>query len=137
MSTGLALGGFIAGLAVNRIGRRLCILAGFVSTIAGVFGEFFATTPPVFFVAKLLTSIPLGIFTTAAPTYAAEIAPMAVRGATTAAVNFAIVFGQFLGFAAMRQVQISFTGKATYQTLFAVQWGFAAVGLAVLPFFPE
>jgi len=114
----------------------LCIFFGYFFTIGGVFLQYFAKTPADFFGAKLLTGIPLGCFVTIAPTYASEIAPLVIRGALTAGTNFAIVLGQLLGYGVTRQASF-YTGAATYKTIFAVQWGFAAVGLMILPFFPE
>jgi MFS family permease len=85
---------------------------------------------------KVLTGIPLGVFITIAPTYCAEIAPFALRGAVTAAVNWSIVFGQCLAYVVMRQTQY-FVSANAYRILFGVQWAFAGLALLVLPFFPE
>ena len=85
---------------------------------------------------KILTGIPLGVFITVAPTYCAEIAPLPLRGAVTAAVNWSIVLGQCLAYVVARQTQY-LPNANSYRILFGVQWFFAAVGLCVLPFFPE
>jgi MFS family permease len=118
----------------------ICIDVFKVFTIIGVFLQWFSGGSPgnniLFTAGKGVTGIPLGIFITVAPTYCAEIAPMALRGAVTAAVNFSIVFGQFLAYLVMRQTQ-NIAGPNAYRVLFGVQWGFAAVSLLALPFFPE
>lgn len=129
-------GGLVTGFAVNRWGRQPCIAAGYLISIAGVFVQVFASTPAQFFGGKILTGVPLGCFTTVAPTYASEIAPLPIRGAITAGMNFAIVLGQLIGYGVMRQASF-YTGALTYKILFSTQWGFAIVGLAILPFFPE
>jgi hypothetical protein len=49
---------------------------------------------------------------------------------------FAIVLGQLLGYGVTRQASF-LEGAMQYKVIFAVQWGFAGVGLAILPFFPE
>ena len=85
---------------------------------------------------KVLTGIPLGVFITIAPTYCSEVAPLALRGAATAAVNWSIVFGQCLAYVVMRQTQYS-TNASSYRILFAVQWIFAGIALTILPWFPE
>ena len=85
---------------------------------------------------KVLTGIPLGVFITIAPTYCSEIAPFALRGAVTAAVNWSIVLGQCLAYVVMRQTQYSENANS-YRILFAVQWIFAGIALIILPFFPE
>jgi MFS family permease len=101
-----------------------------------VFLQVFARTPAEFFGGKLLTGFPLGCFTTVAPTYASEMAPLSIRGAITAGMNFAIVLGQLIGYGVMRQASF-YPDSRSYKVLFATQWGFAAVGLVILPFFPE
>jgi MFS family permease len=133
---GLVFGGLVAGLAVNRWGRSPVIAAGYLVSIAGVFVQVFASTPAEFFGGKILTGVPLGCFTTVAPTYASEMAPLPIRGAITAGMNFAIVLGQLIGYGVMRQASF-YTGALTYKILFSTQWGFAVVGLAILPLFPE
>lgn len=64
------------------------------------------------------------------------MAPISVRGAITAGMNFAIVLGQLIGFGVQREAS-KYVGKMSYRVLFATQWGYVAVGLAILPFFPE
>jgi hypothetical protein len=78
----------------------------------------------------------IGVFTTIAPTYCSEIAPFALRGAVTSAVNWSIVLGQALAYVVMRQTQF-LPGANSYRIIFSIQWAFAVVGLLVLPFFPE
>lgn len=78
----------------------------------------------------------MGIFLTIAPTYCSEVGPPALRGALVAAVNFSIVIGQLLGYGVMRETQ-AIEGKNAYRIMYAVQWGFAGVGLALLPFLPD
>ena len=85
---------------------------------------------------KVLTGIPLGVFVTIAPTYCSEIAPFALRGAVTAAVNWSIVLGQCLAYVVARQTQYTQNANS-YRIIFAVQWIFAGIGLIFLPFFPE
>jgi MFS family permease len=114
-----------------------------VFTIIGVFLQWFSAAStghsgnlPMLFGGKVLTGIPLGVFITIAPTYCSEIAPLPLRGATTAAVNWSIVLGQCLAYVVIRQTQGLVNANA-YRILFAVQWIFAAIGLGVLFFFPE
>ncbi|KAH8900772.1 general substrate transporter [Thozetella sp. PMI_491] len=133
---GIVLGGIITGICVDRFGRPATVFGAYLINVGGVFLQYFCTTPAQFFGGKLLTGIPLGTFSTIAPTYAAEMAPLVVRGAITAGMNLAIVLGNLLGYIVLRQASF-YTGKDTYRILFATQWGFVGVALAILPFFPE
>lgn len=90
----------------------------------------------MFFGGKLVTGVSLGCYTTVAPTYASEMAPLNIRGAITAGMNFAIVTGQLIGYGVMRQASF-YTDSRQYKVLFATQWGFVVAGLLFLPFFPE
>lgn len=42
---------------MDKIGRQLVLLGGYVISAAGVFAQVFATTPAHFFAGKLLTGI--------------------------------------------------------------------------------
>lgn len=136
MYSGIVLGGFMAGLAVNLWGRQLSILGGQLLSVAGIFLQYFASTNAMFFGGKLLTGIPLGVFTTIAPTYASEMSPLKIRGAIAAGTNFAIVLGQLIGYGVMRQSGF-YNDARQYKVMFATEWGFAAIGIIVLPFFVE
>ncbi|KAF1848237.1 general substrate transporter [Cucurbitaria berberidis CBS 394.84] len=133
---GIIFGGLLTGFGVNKFGRQFCILIAYILNTGGIFLQVFATTPAHFFGGKILTGLPLGCFSTVAPTYASEMAPLSIRGAITAGMNFAIVLGQLIGYGVLREAN-KYTGKASYRVLFATQWGYVAVGLAILPFFPE
>jgi MFS family permease len=88
---------------MSKYGRQLCILLAYILNTGGIFLQFFATTPAHFFGGKLLTGIPLGVFATVAPTYSSEMAPISIRGAVTAGMNFAVVLGQLIGYGVQRQ----------------------------------
>ena len=135
-TAGLILGGIIVGPIVNRYGRRWTIGGEYLVSIAGIFLQFFCTTPAQYFGSKLLTGVPLGAFATLAPTYASEMSPLAIRGAVTGGMNLAIVLGNTIGYGVLREAN-KYDGKMVYRLLFAVQWGFVAVCLAILPFLPE
>lgn len=64
------------------------------------------------------------------------MAPLAIRGSVSAGTNFAIVLGQLIGYGVMREAS-KYNDARSYRVLFATQWGFAAVGLMILPFFVE
>jgi MFS family permease len=133
---GLILGGIAVGPVVGRWGRKRTIALAYVINVAGVFLQFFATSPAHFLGSKLLTAFPLGAFATVAPTYASEMSPLAVRGAITGGMNLAIVLGNTIGYGVIRE-STKYSGKASYRILFAVQWGFVGLCLTILPFMPE
>jgi len=135
---GLLVGGIGAGFLAKRWGRQFCMFVSYMFTIVGVFLQWYSSPGnlSMFFGGKVFTGIPLGVFVTIAPTYCSEIAPFALRGAVTSAVNWSIVLGQCLAYVVMRQTQ-HVAGANSYRITFGVQWIFAAFALAILPFFPE
>ncbi|KIW13987.1 hypothetical protein PV08_06768 [Exophiala spinifera] len=134
---GLMLGGICSGLSMKHVGQRWAMAVGYVFTTAGVFLQWYSPGHlAMLFGGKLLTGIPLGVFLTTAPVYCSEVAPPSLRGAMIAAVNWSIVIGQLLSYGVMRQTQ-SRDDSMSYRIMFAVQWGFAGVGAALLPFCPE
>ncbi|KAF2000124.1 general substrate transporter [Amniculicola lignicola CBS 123094] len=133
---GIIFGGLITGFLVNKWGRQPTILIFYLTNTAGIFLQFFSTDVAMFFGGKILTGLPLGCFSTVAPTYASELTPLNLRGSITAGMNFAIVLGQLIGNGVMRESN-HYSGRMQYRVLFATQWGYVAVGLLFLPFFPE
>ncbi|KAL4879268.1 general substrate transporter [Aspergillus karnatakaensis] len=135
---GLVFGGAITGIIARKFGQKICILGGHLLTIGGVCCQWYSIgNMPVFFAGKLLTGLPLGIFLTISPVYCSEVSPPQLRGPLVAAINFSIVLGQLLAYGVMRETQKILEGPNSYRILFAVQWGFAALGLAFLYFVPE
>ncbi|CAK7217009.1 hypothetical protein SCUCBS95973_003006 [Sporothrix curviconia] len=134
---GLIIGGVPATVITKKWGRRPCLWFGYALTVAGVFLQWYSRgNLPMFFGSKLITGFPLGMFITIAPTYCSEVVPLAMRGIMTAGMNWCIVLGQVIGYGVMRQTS-SLPGPNSYRILFALQWGFAAVAIAILPFMPE
>jgi hypothetical protein len=117
---------------MSRVANLLAVM-----NFGGIFAQYFANGDrKVFLAGKILTGIPLGFYQTLAPAYTSEVLPLRLRGSATSATVLAIVLGQFLGFAAIRAVT-NITGTASFQNLFAAQWGFSGVGLVFLYFIPE
>ncbi|CAK7205136.1 hypothetical protein SEUCBS139899_007901 [Sporothrix eucalyptigena] len=134
---GLIIGGVPATIIAKKWGRRPCLWFGYSLTVAGVFLQWYSRgNLPMFFGSKLVTGFPLGMFITIAPTYCSEVVPLVMRGIMTAGMNWCIVLGQVIGYGVMRQTA-SLPGPNSYRILFATQWGFAAVAIAILPFMPE
>ncbi|KAI4851245.1 MFS hexose transporter [Aureobasidium sp. EXF-8845] len=134
---GLVVGGIISGMLAEKKGKRYTLAIALVIQVGGTFAQYFAVgARVVFLVGKLITGLPLGAYQTLGPAYVSEIMPLKLRGPTTAATVFAITFGQFLSYVAIRVVTFT-PGSKAYQTMFAVQWGLAAVSFVCLYFIPE
>lgn len=133
---GMVSGGLLASSGVHYLGRRITLGISYIVSIGGVCLQYYCKNPAEFFGAKLITGVTLGVFLSVAPSYASEMAPLIIRGALTAGMNFSIAFGQLLGYAVMRQSSF-YPDARQYKVLFAAQWGFAVVGFLCLPWFPE
>ncbi|CCG84544.1 protein of unknown function [Taphrina deformans PYCC 5710] len=95
--------------------------------IAGASVQYIAGNIAIYTVGKILCSLCQGGYLTIAPSYVSEVAPTKNRGAFLAATNFFIV----------RATDRYAPGPKSYQILFAVQWGFAAIILTGAFFLPE
>ena len=134
---GLVVGGLATGFFAKRVGQKACLYFGHLLTVGGVFAQWYSPgNMPLFLGGKILTGIPLGIFYTIAPSYCSDVAPEAIRGSLVGAINFCLVVGQLLGYGVMRETQ-AIPSQNSYRIMYAVQWGFAGVGLGLLPFIPE
>ncbi|KAI5236746.1 MFS hexose transporter [Aureobasidium subglaciale] len=134
---GLVLGGILSGAAAERIGKRYTVAIALVFQVGGTFPMYFADgSRGVYLAGKFLTGLPLGAYQTLGPAYVSEVMPLKLRGSTTAATIFAITFGQFLSYVALK-LSFPTPGPGSYQNMFAVQWGFAAVSCIGLYFIPE
>lgn len=74
--TGVAAAGRLADL----IGRKKVLLATALVFAVGALGEALAPTPELLVAARILVGIGIGIETTVAPLYIAEVAPARIRG---------------------------------------------------------
>ncbi|KAI5195640.1 hypothetical protein E4T38_08958 [Aureobasidium subglaciale] len=90
----------------------------------------------VYLAGKFLTGLPLVAYQTLGPAYFSDVMPLKLRGSTTAATIFTITFGQFLSYVALKLTSPT-PGPGSYQNMFAVQWGFAAVSCIGLYFIPK
>ncbi|CAK7203089.1 hypothetical protein SEUCBS139899_005818 [Sporothrix eucalyptigena] len=133
---GLIIGATATGFLVTRIGRQYTLGIFYVISIGGIALEYYSTTTAMFFGGKLLVATPMGAYTSLAPAYAAEMAPLVIRGGVIAGMNFAIVLGQLLAYCVILGTTDR-EGRAGYQILFAMQWLFVGIAGLLLPFLPE
>ncbi|KAL2829441.1 maltose permease [Aspergillus cavernicola] len=120
----------------NRIGRKQSLLCGILVCTGGAFGEVFADTRGAFLGSKLILGVGLGFYLTLGPLMCSEIAPVVLRGLSTAGVNLGICVGQLLSNAVVKGFGER-TDKWAYGAPFAVQLSFTVILLIGLPFAPE
>ncbi len=90
---GTLAGAMMAGYPGDRYGARNClrVIAGLY--LLSALGSFSAPTLGLFIAARVLGGLAIGASTVLAPTYLAEIAPAAKRGAMVGVFQLNIVFG--------------------------------------------
>ena len=96
---GTVLGALIGGLPTDMIGRRRTLLSIGVLYVISALGCAFAGSVPVFFAARFIGGLGIGISTVASPLYISEIAPPTHRGRLAGMFQFNIVFGIVIAFA--------------------------------------
>ncbi|KAG4440377.1 hypothetical protein IFR05_004117 [Cadophora sp. M221] len=93
---GLIIGVFANGWLAEKYGHKRVMIAAHLVLIGTILGTFFAPNPGVLLVGEILCGLPWGIFAAAAPSYAAEIDPMALREYLTTYVNLCWVMGRLI-----------------------------------------
>ena len=76
---GNLVGVTVNGIGTDFFGHKPVLIWSMLALMGLVFIQFFATSVQVLFVGQLLCGIPWGIFSTLAPGYASEVAPLALR----------------------------------------------------------
>lgn len=87
---GEIIGLYIAGSLAERFGYRKTMLAAQALMVVVVFIMFFAQNIVMLMVGEVLCGLPWGAFQTLTTTYAADIAPMALRPYLTTYVNMCV-----------------------------------------------
>ncbi|KAM0747026.1 general substrate transporter [Meredithblackwellia eburnea MCA 4105] len=133
---GAFFGVLAAGQTTTRFGYKKTLLANLVLMISTIFITFFATSLKVLLVGQLLSGLPWGAFAILGPSFASEIAPVALRGFLTTYIQVCWCIGQFICSGVLLGVEKMDTEWA-YRIPFAIQWVFPAPLLVILAFGPE
>jgi SP family general alpha glucoside:H+ symporter-like MFS transporter len=142
--TALGLSGSAVGIVgiflntwiVERIGHKKTLLINLFFLIGCIFIVFFAQSIEMLFAGELLCGIPWGIFTTLAPVYASEVAPVALRAYLETYVVLCWGFGQLLAYAVLDSLETNLTNWA-WRIPFAVQWVWPVIIIPLIFFCPE
>lgn len=95
-SVGQFFGGFICSWIADRVGRKKSLTIGVLIVTGAIFGETFSSSRAAFVVSKLLLGVGVGFYLTLGPITCSEIAPVVLRGLSSAGVNLAIAVGQLV-----------------------------------------
>ncbi|CAM1502765.1 Fc.00g075410.m01.CDS01 [Cosmosporella sp. VM-42] len=135
-SVGQFFGGFLCSWICDRIGRKYSLVVGLLVVSGGIFGEMFSTSNAAFVVSKLILGFGLGFYLTLGPLATSEIAPVVLRGISTAGVNLGIAIGQLVSNGVIKGFGER-TDHWAYRGPFAIQLFFVVFLAVGLPFAPE
>jgi SP family galactose:H+ symporter-like MFS transporter len=100
VTLGALFGALAGGELADRLGRKRAVLvAGIVFTV-GSLVESLAPGTLVLVIGRLTVGVGVGVAAVAAPLYAAELAPSALRGRFISAYQFAVAGGIFIAYLA-------------------------------------
>lgn len=133
---GQALGAFVAGSLMERVGMKKSFGACNILIIGTVFIQFFSPSLPVLLVGEILAGLVLGCFVVIAPAYASETAPLALRGVISASINICFAAGQLIANGTVAASQVLETRWA-YSISFSVQWIWPLAVIVGYKFAPE
>lgn len=98
VAIGAMFGALFAGTLADRVGRRRAgMLAGVLFAVGAIL-QGLAPDTPVLVLGRLVVGLGVGVASVAAPLYAAEMAPTAVRGRMISTYQLAITIGIFVAY---------------------------------------
>lgn len=142
MALGMAVPvGNIIGISLNgymtdKLGHKPVMHAGLVLLTGLVFIQFFAQNVQTLFAGQFLCGITWGIFTTLAPAYASEVAPLVLRSYLETWVVTCWGIGQFISYAVLFNLN-DWDSDWSYRIPFAIQWVFPVLIVPFSIFCPE
>ncbi len=98
VAVGALVGALIAGGLADRVGRRRAGMLAGVLFAAGAILQGFAPNTAVLVLGRLVIGVGVGVASVAAPLYAAEMAPTAIRGRMVSTYQLAITIGIFAAY---------------------------------------
>lgn len=129
---GIALNGFLT----DRYGHKKVLHGALVVLSGFIFITFFAPNVQTLFAGQILCGIPWGIFTTMAPAFASEVAPVVLRSYLETWVVTCWGLGQFFSYAVLFTLNER-EGHWAYRIPFAVQWVWPVIIIPLAAFCPE
>ncbi|KAI0482546.1 general substrate transporter [Xylariaceae sp. FL0804] len=133
---GQIVGSPLVAVPMDRLGRRPTLALYLGASVALVFMQVFAPGRAVLLASMYLAGLVWGGYQVLAPTYAAEVLPLRLRGFFTGYVNLCYVVGQFLETGVTRGV-VGWPSDWAWRVPYAVQWAWPVFILALLAFAPE
>ncbi|MBV8104009.1 MAG: sugar porter family MFS transporter [Hyphomicrobiales bacterium] len=116
VTLGAMFGSLAGGYVADHFGRKRALLAAAGLFIAGAAIEALAPEVPVIVVGRLVAGSGVGVAAVAAPLYAAELAPTAVRGRFVSCYQLAITIGIFGAYL----VDEALAGPSGWRAMFGV-----------------
>lgn len=130
------IGIMISGQLTERYGHRKVMMGALAFICGAIFAYFFAPNKGVIMVGVVLSGIPIGMFSTIAPTYASEVCPVVLRGYMTTYVNMCWVIGQLISQGVLRGC-LGIDNQWAYKIPFAVQWAWPVPLMVLIFLAPE
>jgi SP family general alpha glucoside:H+ symporter-like MFS transporter len=133
---GNVVGILLNGYLTDRFGHKRVLYGGLTALTGLIFIQVFAQNVETLFVGQLLCGIPWGIFTTMAPAFASEVAPMVLRSYLETWIVCCWGIGQFLSYAVLFSLH-DWQGEWAYRIPFALQWMWPVIIMPLAAFCPE
>ncbi|KAL8337235.1 hypothetical protein RB601_008658 [Gaeumannomyces tritici] len=136
VACGQIFGLLINGIIAERWGYRKVYIGSMVCLTGFIFLFFFANSLPMLLAAEVLCGIPWGIFQTLTTSYAAEVAPVALRAYLTTWVNACWGIGQLVSVGMLRGL-LSRTDEWGWRIPYALQWVWPPMLIVIAALAPE
>ena len=133
VSLGAVFGAICGGPFSDKYGRKKIVLAASIIFIVSALGLSFSDSVTEMIIWRFIVGVAIGISSTTAPLYIAELAPSKIRGALVSINQLAITIGILVSYL----IGLLFVHTESWRIMFGIAVIPAAVQFIVMSFFPE
>lgn len=133
LSLGALIGAIIGGPSADRFGRKIVILLSSLVFIGSAAGLAFSTGANTLIIYRFIVGLAIGISSSVAPLYIAELSPRSMRGGLVTLNQLSITIGILLAFI----TGVLFADEQSWRWMFGLACFPAAFQFIVMLFFPE
>ena len=133
---GAFFGVLVNGYLVSAFGHKRVLLVSLLVLSCFIAMTFSAPNLVVLCTGEFFCGLPWGVFASAAPAYASEVLPLALRVYLTSYTNMCFIMGQLIA-AGVLDGLVNVDSQWAYRVPFAIQWVWPAFLFPILLFMPE
>ena len=133
---GNIIGITLNGVLTDRFGHKVVLHGGLVALVIFNFALVYAPNVGVLLLGELACGVPWGIFSTMAPAFASEVAPLVLRSYLETWVVVCWGIGQLISYVVLFELN-TWDNELAFRIPFAIQWVWPVIIMPLAVFCPE